>query len=185
MMLFKHKIARAIRSFVTQNDGSASAEVALLLPAFMFIFMMSFDAGRISLNHVMLERGVDLTVRQIQIGNMTDPTLENIKQEICDNARIIPDCTGSLQIEMIVMDMRNWDEDAIAGTARCIDRNQDVQPAVSFTNGGNNQLMVLRVCSLFDPELPGGALGRQMAENSGLGGYALSASAAFVMEPFQ
>lgn len=178
-------IARRVTSFRKREDGSSSIELVLILPFYMTMFMMAFEGGRISLNHVMLERGLDMTVRDVRIGNMMDPTHPELKQQICDYAGIIPDCMNQLQLEMVRMDVRAWGSE-LNGPIRCVDRafDGDAQPAVQFTNGDNNELMVLQLCSLFDPVVPSSGLGKQIPKKSG-GGYALAASAAFVMEPFQ
>lgn len=185
MNTFLRACLSQVQRFCQQEDGGTSTvETVLLLPAFFYIFLMSFETGRISLNHVMLERGISLAVRDIRIGELKEPSHQDIKDRICFYARIIPECTASLQVEMVVMDVRNWVDSAVS-TVRCIDRALDVQPAVQFTNGDNNQLMVLQVCSLFDPNVPGGALGRSIKGDDGQGYYGIQASSAFVMEPFQ
>jgi hypothetical protein len=71
----------------------------------------------------------------------------------------------------------------------CIDRGAAAQPVVEFTNGGNNELMVLRACARIDPLLPTTGIGKAIVDNnsgSAAGGsYALISTAAFVVEPFQ
>ncbi|MFT5066591.1 MAG: hypothetical protein ACJAWC_000383 [Yoonia sp.] len=183
MMHALKSIARRVTSFRKREDGSSSIELVLILPFYMTMFLMAFEGGRISLNHVMLERGLDMTVRDVRIGNIVDPTHAELKEQICEYAGIIPDCLNQLQLEMVRMDVRAWGNE-LDGPIRCIDRGLDVQPAVQFTNGDNNELMVLQLCSLFDPVVPSSGLGKQIPKKSG-GGYALAASAAFVMEPFQ
>lgn len=180
-------VARRARSFCRREDGSSTIELVILLPVYVTMFLMAFEGGRISLNHVMLERGLDLTVRDVrlgvQIGTSPEPTHAELKARICDYSRIIPDCLNQLQLEMISMDVRAWSTQ-LDGPIRCVDRALEVQPAVQFTNGGNNELMVLQVCSLFDPVVPSSGLGKHIPKQSG-GAYALVASSAFVMEPFQ
>jgi len=183
MMQSLSKYGRKTRGFFKREDGTASLEIVLVLPAFMTLFMMAFEGGRISLNHVMLERGLDLTVRDVRIGRLLEPKHSDLKKRICEYASIIPDCTENLQLEMVRMDVRAWTTE-LDGDVSCIDRAEEVQPAVRFTNGGNNELMVLQVCSLFDPVVPTSGLGKEIPKESG-GAYALVASAAFVMEPFQ
>lgn len=176
-------IIRCAKSFGKREDGSSTVELVMLLPLYMTMFLMSYEGGRISLNHVMLERGLDLTVRDVRIGQIQDPTHSELKESICSYAAIIPDCINQLQLEMVRMDVRAWDS-SLDGAVQCVDRALDVQPAVRFTNGENNELMVLQVCSLFDPRVPTSGIGKAIPKESGTA-YALVASAAFVMEPFQ
>lgn len=175
--------AQRAAKFGKREDGSSTIELVIILPVYITMFLMSYEGGRISLNHVMLERGLDLTVRDVRIGQMSDPTHTELKEQICDYARIIPDCINQLQLEMIRKDVREWGND-LDGAIQCVDRALDVQPAVRFTNGENNELMVLQVCSLFDPVVPSSGIGRGIPKESG-SAYALVASSAFVMEPYQ
>ena len=179
---FKTK-RRQLRRFLRREDGTASLEIVLVLPFFMMLFMSAYEGGMISLRHMMLERGLDLAVRDVRIGRIVDPEHAVLKERICDYASIIPDCANQLQLEMVVMDVRNWTNE-LEGPIKCIDRALNVQPAVRFTYGDNNQLMVLQVCTLFDPVVPTSGLGKYIPKKSG-GAYALVASSAFVMEPFR
>jgi len=160
-----------------------------MLPAFFILFMSAFEGGLVSTRHVMLERGVDLTVRKVRIGQMKEPTLVELKESVCEFAALIPECMDNLQVEMVVMDLRNWDDSKLAGATKCIDREEEVQAATEFQNGNNNQLMVLRVCSLFDPAFGSSGWGKLTLggklSDEGRKPYALVATSAFVMEPYQ
>jgi len=179
---------RHLRRFRRKEDGTASIEILFMLLPFMLLFTSAYEGGMVSTRHVMLERGVDLAVRDVRIGKLKEPTHALLKQQICDYAGIIPDCVANLQLEMVRMDVRNWSS-KLDGPIKCIDRALTSQPAVQFSNGGNNELMVLQVCSLFDPVLPTSGWGKyslsgQIPKKSG-NSYALVASSAFVMEPYQ
>ena len=169
--------------FARREDGTATLEIVLVLPFFMMLFMSAYEGGMISMRHMMMERGLDLAVRDVRIGKVPDPSHADLKVLICDYASIIPDCASQLQLEMIAMDLRSW-SNALNGPIKCIDRALLVQPAVAFTHGDNNELMVLQVCTLFDPVVPTSGLGKFIPKKSG-GAYALVASSAFVMEPYR
>ena len=154
----------------------------------MILFMSAYEGGMVSTRHVMLERGVDLAVRDVRIGRLKEPSHGELKKRICDYAAIIPDCLENLQLEMVRMDVRNWGT-ALDGPIRCIDRGLTSQPSYQFSNGGNNELMVLQVCSLFDPVAATSGWGQytlsgKIPKKSGKA-FALVASSAFVMEPYQ
>lgn len=183
MISFFHKARRQLRRFVRRDDGTASIEIVIILPVFMFFFMSAYEGGMVSMRHMMMERGLDLAVRDVRIGRLLDPTHEELKTRICKYSSIIPDCNEQLQLEMVVMDINNWGTQ-LDGAIKCIDRALTVQPAVQFTHGDNNELMVLQVCTLFDPVVPTSGLGKYIPKKSG-GAYALVASSAFVMEPFR
>jgi hypothetical protein len=186
---------RALKSglerFRKEEDGVVTVEFVIIFPTFFLFFLMTYENGMISLQHVMLERGVDLAVRNVRIGRLANPDANDLRAEICDFANIIPDCENQLRIEMLRRDVRNWAP--VNGPIQCVNREagaQADQDDEDFDAFGNNELMYLRVCARIDPVLPTtGLIGRRITEsNSGLaagGSYALVSSAAFVVEPFQ
>ena len=130
---------------------------------------------------------MDVVVRDVRIGAIPNPTRNTLRANICDVARLLPDCENQLQLEMIRRDLRNWVD--VPDTVQCIDRGAEVQPVVEFTSGGNNELIFLRACVRLDPVLPTSLLGRTIVDanaNSAAGGsYALVSTTAFVVEPFR
>ena len=181
-----HTFKRVGRRFLADQQGTASLEFVIVFPIFFGFFLMTYESGMISAQQVMLERGVDIAVRDVRIGAMANPTPDSLRARICDVAMILEDCENQLQIEMIVKDPRNWT--AVPATIQCIDRGAVTQPTVTFTNGGNNELVFLRACARIDPALPGTGLGKAIrTQNSGAaagGSLALVATSAFVIEPF-
>ena len=195
------KTLHDLRRFVRKEDGVASIEILFMLPAFFMLFMSAFEGGMLSTRHVMLERGVDLAVREVRIGRMADPSWDNLRTAICDYSSIIEDCMDNLQIEMVKMDLRDWDDNKLGDAVECVNKSEDVKATDKFQNGANNELMVLVVCALFDPVSATSTWGRSPLAGkvnetdsntvaSGLiersaGMYALVATSAFVMEPFK
>ncbi len=175
------KFARAAKTFFRKEDGNSTLEFMMVLPAAMFFFTATYETGSIGMRNVMLERGVDVTVRQVRIGALDNPTHTDLKQMICDVASIIPNCMESVKLEMIRRDPRNWT--AISTEKDCVDRSDTSDPVVNWTVGGNNDLMVLRACAIFDPVLPTSAVGAAAQDASGV--YALVATSSFVVEPYQ
>ena len=173
---------KAARRFKRSEDGNSTIEFVLMLPLAMAMTFTTFETGMLSTRQVMLERGLDIVVRQIRIGALLSPTHQTLKERVCDAALLIPDCLNQIRMEMIVNDVRNWTD--VSSTVSCVDRAEDAEPLIDIPVGGNNQLMILRACALFDPFIPTGIIGSALPDQSG-GAYALSATAAFVMEPFQ
>ena len=175
--------ARFLRLFRRNERGSSTLEFMFVFPFFMLMFTNCYEAGMLSLRHAMLERGLDLTVRAVRIGKIPDPSHAQLKEAICERAMLIPDCDSDLQLEMIREDIRNW-AGLMDGPTQCIDRALDVQPAVQFTNGGNNELMMLQVCVLYDPKMLDVGIGQKLRHKNDRA-YALVATSAFVMEPYK
>lgn len=182
MMSVLSRSATWLRQFRRKEDGNSTLEFVLVLPAFLLLFTSAYEAGVLSTRHVMLEHGLDVVVRQIRIGAMPEPDHDMIRDAVCDSAGIIPECHANLRLEMLVRDPFNWV--APPSQVSCVDREEEGEPVLTFQGGGNNQLMILRACSLFDPMIPTSGLGKAIPKESG-GAYALVATSAFVMEPFQ
>ncbi|MEY1554816.1 TadE/TadG family type IV pilus assembly protein [Yoonia sp. R2331] len=176
------KLAAKLRAFRAEEDGAGTLEFILILPFYLILFTSAYEGGVLSTRHVMLERGLDVTVREVRIGRLPDPTNDNLSARICEVASIIPNCLTNIRLEMLVREPRNF---ANVGDIDCVDRTVNNQPAVVFNNtGDNNDLMILRACVLFDPMLPTSGLGKAIPKKSG-SAYALVATSSYVMEPFQ
>ena len=177
-----------MRQFAACESGVVTLEFVLIFPIFFMFFLMTYESGMISIRNVMLERGVDLAVRDVRIGRMANPTRESLRERICEVARIIPNCVSQMELEMIRRNPRAWA--AVDPNIKCIDKSVAVQPVVEFTNGGNNELLILRACARFDPSLGAGQLSlignaiRADPSPQAAGTYALVATSAFVVEPF-
>ena len=126
------------------------------------------------------------TVRQVRLGTIPDPKHATLIEEVCEVASIIPDCHNQLRLEMIPATVTSLNTADITGDLQCRDRSvPDSDPLLAFTNtGGNNDLMVLRACALFDPLLPLLGIGKEIPKESG-DAYALFAVTSYVLEPFR
>lgn len=168
------------RVFRRSEDGTASVEFVLVFPAFMILFVSAFELGLMMTRHAMLERALDMTIREIRLNTAVNANHEQIKRMICNGAGIIPNCMDSLKLEMIVLDPRDWTN--FARRADCVDVDRPYAPVRNFENGQQNQLMILRACSLFSPIFPTTGIGYHIPRQSG-DQYALISLSAFVMEP--
>lgn len=174
-------IRRALRRFARAEDGGLTVEFALVFPALIFLTLSSFELGMVMLRNAMLDRGVDKAVRAFKIDTSAQIDVNTPRQSICDKAGIIPDCMNQLRIEMRMVDLRAWQD--LPATYSCNDRSLTTQPLASFTPGGANDVMILRVCALFDPIFPTTTPFLFHPPEHNGGAYALTASNAFVMEP--
>ncbi|SFP66172.1 TadE/TadG family type IV pilus assembly protein [Tranquillimonas alkanivorans] len=168
------------RRFLTETSGSSTVEFVILFPVLMALFMLAFELGLLGVRDVMLQRATDLTVRDLRLSTGNAPSYESIRDRICDRALIIPECQSSLRIEMQPVPASDWAN--IAGDAKCVDRSAEVKPANVFVPGQENELMLIRICALFDPIFPTTGLAYRLPKN-GQGEYGIQANAAFVTEP--
>ncbi len=162
------------------DRGTASVEFVVVFPFFLGVLLSSFELSMITMRETMLERALDLAVRDIRLETGSAKQHDEIKTQICDRAPVIPDCESNLRLEMLSIDPQNWVEPD--STFDCTDRSEDVQPVRSFVNGMDNELMLLRACAKFEPIFPGAGLGKKL-DKDGAGMAALIATSAFVQEP--
>lgn len=171
---------RPFARFLRSARGSSTVEFVIWFPFFMVLVMSSLETGLLMTRHVMLDRGLDLTVRGLRLGSWVAPTHDQLKAAICDAAMMIPDCMTSLTVELTPVATSDW---ALpADPVACVDKSQDIQPVTELTPGIGNEMMMIRVCAKFTPFFPTTGLGMAMAKD-GAGNYALVAASAFVNEP--
>lgn len=165
-----------------REDGTASVEFVVVLPVLFLLFTSSVEAGFMQLRYVMLERGLDLTVRELRLGQLSSPTQETLRKEICRLSLVIPDCVDSLMVELQPVDTSTWQ--GMTDATTCVDRSQPVgaQQPPNVDPGSGDEMMLIRACAVFNPVFPMIGLGLQLAKDA-KGTYHLSTTSAFVNEP--
>ena len=176
------KLHASWTAFAKEEDGNMTVDFAITIPTAFLFASATFEGGMIGLRDMMLEHAVDVVVRDVRTGQILTPTHDRLLVEICEAALIIPDCLNQLKLEMVRTDPRNFT--ALGPNPDCIDREDEGDPLTNFTAGGNNELMILRACALFDPIFPTATLGAAIPKKSE-GAYALVATSTYVVEPFQ
>lgn len=175
-----HPVLRFLRRFRRSEQGTGTIEFAIMVPVMLGLCLSSIELGMLLSRQVMLDRGLDLAVRAVRIGAMTEVTHDTLKDAICEGAVIIPDCQNQLKLEMRPVNPRAWS--ALPAQADCIDREDNALPVREFVPGQENELMILRACSLFDPFFPTTGLGAAIPKQS-QGAYALLSTTSYVVEP--
>jgi Flp pilus assembly protein TadG len=173
------------RRTATDESGAATIPFVLFFPLFLTLVMGSLEMGMMMLRHVMLERALDLTVRDLRLGNWTpDPNgaspSDQLKVRICNNAGILPSCTSAMLVELRPVSKTTWQP--LSSGATCVDRSQTVQPVTAFDQGGSNDMMLVRACIKVDTMFVTTGMGFGLPKDS-TGAYALVSTTAFVNEP--
>jgi len=170
------KIARRLR----REDGNATVEFVLLFPAIITLFLMSFELGLYLTRSVMLDRAVDISMRELRLGTLDPMNHDQLKNEICSNSVIIPNCQDVVLVELRPVSTATWEP--LGGDVTCVDRSEEIQPVLDFVPGAANEMMLVRVCAIFDPLFPTTGLAAQMQLDP-TGAYALVTTSAYVNEP--
>lgn len=175
----KSALARS-RRCAADERGSSSVEFALLMPTLMMLFYASFEATMFQVRQTMLDRGVDMAVRELRLSAGTPFSSATIRRDICARARILPDCTLSLIIEMTAID---GDHYALpADSAPCAESGSSGVTAPPLPGAALDQeLMLLRACYAVDPVMPTSTLGLALTESGGR--IHIHSASAFVVEP--
>lgn len=180
MTMLRRLIARA-RRFRRGQDGSVTVDFVLVLPVFLTILMSSFEAGYAMVRIVMMERALDIAVRDLRVGALgMTPTHAAVRARVCDQATLMPACATEMMLEMRVIDRGTWT--GFTTSATCVDRTTNIEPALTFNQGGTNELVTVRACAVFDPFFPTTRWGLRLQRDTS-GGYQIAAVSAFVNEP--
>lgn len=173
--------ARFSQGFRRDEAGVVTTEFVLLFPAFIFIMLASIEASIYMARHVMLDRGVDIAVRELRLNTANPPDFDEFKTRICEGTILIQNCEDVVQIELVPVDMTTWI--GVDGDALCRDLSSTIDP-LNFTNytaGTVNELMMVRVCALYDPIMPTTPMGLGLVQTQGK--HAIVITSAFVNEP--
>ena len=169
-----------VRDFLKDERGTATVEFVLVIPVYLAMLAMSIELGFVTLRNTLLERGLDIAVREVRLGTGSAPEHDEIKSLVCENALMIRDCEANLQLEMRPVDIRNFG--AMDTTADCTDAAEPSKPVREFTAGQQNELMLLRACLKFDPLFPNRVFGQALTTDAS-GQAAVVSMTAFVQEP--
>lgn len=174
------RLTSRLRRLRRDQRGSVTVEFVIFAPFLIGFIVFAVELGMLSLRAAMLERGLDIAVREVRLGTGTAPDHDAIKDIICANAFVIGDCRTSLRLEMIPTDLRNFA--TLDATPDCTDASEPSKPVRAFIPGGQNQLMLLRACLKYKPLFPKAMLGEALVKDSS-GAVALTTMSAFVQEP--
>ena len=166
--------------FRKSEDGGVTIEFVILFPLALYFFFLALETGLWSAREIMLRRATNLAVRDVRLSTGNTPNYEAMKTLICERSVCQAGCLEGIRIQMEAMPVADWAD--LTGPAPCVDRTEDYDAANDYKPGQQNNLMMMRVCRLFDPLLPGTGLGRQLPEGSD-GEYGVRITTAFVTEP--
>lgn len=173
-------IRRALSRLLRREDGTATVEFVLVVPIVVTIFIASVEAGFYMAKHVMMERGLDLVMRDVRLGNLGSFEDNKLRKLVCAATPILEDCENSLMVEMRPISTASFDMPA--EDAPCVNRGEETKAADHVTPGGSNEIMIIRICAIQDPIFPSTGIGLRLKAH-GQSGYEMMAASVFVNEP--
>ena len=176
----RRRLARLLPRWWRREEGGAAVEFVLLVPLYISILLIGVEAGMMLARQVMLERAVDIAVRDLRLGSWVNPTHQTLKDRICEHSIMLRNCPSDLLVELAPVDTANWElpTDRVA----CVDRENEIVPVTQFVPGAGNQLMMVRVCFIVEPLVPTTGYGLQLPLDAA-GGFQLRSASTFVNEP--
>ncbi|MEM9797925.1 MAG: TadE/TadG family type IV pilus assembly protein [Pseudomonadota bacterium] len=160
--------------------GSSTVEFVIILPIFLLIFMLSFETSMIMSRQVMLERGMDLAARGIRLDSSSTLTLNQLRGEICNRARILPECMTHMRVQLQEIDRADYLVPAISDP--CINNTGAALGLEQFAGLRENKLLIMRACFAVEPVLARFGLGGDFIHPPE-GGYFLSSATVVMVEP--
>jgi hypothetical protein len=174
------RLSGFIKTAMGREDGTASMEFVLVVPLIFMMFMASIEAGMFMTRYIMLEQALDMTMRDLRLGKIPDPTAVKIRDDVCRRSVLLKDCENNVNIEMRPINTVTWD----LPTSRvgCINRAENVRPALTYNPGQAHEIMLVRICVPQEAVFPTSGIGLNLKKDAG-GAYGLVAVSAFVNEP--
>lgn len=178
-----HPFVRRLREFRDDESATATMELVIVFPLLMVLFMASFESAMILTRQIMLERVLDMSVRVLRLTQGTNTDADAIRNTMCANTTILPNCQELLTIDLQLIDRDSYEMPA--NNQICAGRGNDivVAPDNDFTVGEDNDFMLIRTCLVVDPILPLlSGFGLNLARDDS-GGMHMIATTIFVNEP--
>lgn len=171
-------IARG-RAFLGDDTGNATLEFLVLFPFLMYMILSLGEVGTLMARAVMLDRGLNIAIRDVRLGLTPGITHDELKTKICQGAFLLTKCLDDVLLEMLpVANPASIPE----GNVNCVDRTEQVEPVINFNPGGRSEIMFVRACVVVDPIFPGVGFGALLPVDES-GGYAIVTQTAFMNEP--
>ena len=104
-------ISRRLRRLWRREDGTATIEFTIFVPIVLVIFVAAIEAGAYMIRHVMLERGLDLVLRDFRLGRLNSLNHDQLRDRICDRVSLISDCRNNLKVWMQPIDPASWSDE--------------------------------------------------------------------------
>ncbi len=176
------RAARAAARFAQRDSGAATIEFVVIFPAIFFFILNTVETSSVLTRGAMLDRSLDIAVRELRLGTDSPPEYDEFRQMICDVNTFLPDCMDSLLVELRPYTAATLE--AMNAATRCIERSEHIEPVNedNFVPGAANQVMLIRACATFAPNYPKAGLGAALPKDDN-GDYRIAAVSAYVQEP--
>ena len=87
--------------FLRDENGNATLEFVVLFPFLMFMILSLGEAGTLMARAVMLDRGLNLAIRDVRLGLTPGITHDQLKGKICEGAFLLNSCADEVLLELL------------------------------------------------------------------------------------
>ncbi|SFI86567.1 TadE/TadG family type IV pilus assembly protein [Jannaschia pohangensis] len=135
-----------------REAGGLTVEFVILLPAFLMVFISSFEASIFLTRQIMIERAVDIAVREIRLDSNSTVTQGQLRRKICQHVRVVSNCELDLLVELTEISPTNY---AVpTSDTPCVNRLTSVVPPPDYVENRAGRMIMLRACYSAEPQLP-------------------------------
>ena len=177
------KLKCAFKRLYRNDEGATAVEFAIIGPIFFAMLFAAVELGLILTKITLLEMSASDISKTIYVGAAANGEVskEDLEKEVCDLVGIVdPNCMGNLAIELTEVPSFL----AIPQSdAKCIDKNEPINPTVSFVPGSADSIVYMRICLTTGIFTPGLGFGLALPKTDN-GKLQLVSSLAFANEPF-
>jgi Flp pilus assembly protein TadG len=144
-----------IRKYLLREDAATTVEFVVLFPIVLLVFFIAAENVVVNLKTTILDRALDLTVRELRLGLIESPTQTSIKTLVCQRMGSPAGCSSDLVLEMTVGSFSSSGNVVLPSpTTACNNNSVSINPVVAFISGGSNDLVFVRACYTVDVTMP-------------------------------
>ena len=85
-----------MKRFLKDQSGASVIEFTMLFPLFIVMIFGTFEAGWLMTKHMWVERGLDVAMRDVRLGNVEETSYEDIRDRICEYIGGVNNCSGNI-----------------------------------------------------------------------------------------
>ena len=148
-------LRRRLRHFLKAEHASATVEFVFAFPVVFAMFVIILELCFLMARSTLLQQALDVTMREVRLGTIVNPTVNDLEQQVCEGMITVPDCQESMVLEFTRVNTATF---AMPGQqAPCTRRTEAIMSARSgetYDTGTENELMVVRACLVVDTITP-------------------------------
>lgn len=165
-----------------REDGLATVEFVLVFPIAILIMFMAGESAAINVRKTNLDRALEMTIRELRMGMVTNPTSGSLRSSICQKMGNPDNCSNNLTLELNVVSITTSNLTVPSLTATCVNRSANINTQPNFNAGLANELVLVRACYVIDVIFPTSVASVTVADSAGTE-HRLISTTAFVNEP--